>query len=263
MNNVLFTGISAVDGQTLSTLTAVDGQTISAFTPASISGLDWWLYADTISGSDGDPVSSWTDQSGGGNNYSQSTAGSKPTLQTNEYNGHSAVRFATDDKMTGAFTFPATTNTLVAVATPTSSGTSYLFGCNTSNGNPAFISGFNPGTGVKAFEYFNTNSERATFAASASGLHILIVTRTDDSGNAVGYFDGGSAVFSVAVSTVEDWRNHLITELGANASATGDNFFNGDIVELIHYPSIVSKANLNLLGAYLGTRYNITWTTIP
>lgn len=56
-----------------------------------------WYVADSISGSDGDGISSWTDLVGG-YNLVQSTAGSQPKLQISAVNGHKAAYFdGTDD----------------------------------------------------------------------------------------------------------------------------------------------------------------------
>jgi hypothetical protein len=52
-----------------------------------------WYKADSISGSDGDSVSAWADSSGNGHNAAQATSARQPTLQTNELNSKSVVRF--------------------------------------------------------------------------------------------------------------------------------------------------------------------------
>jgi hypothetical protein len=73
-----------------------------AFSPDDISGLVLWLDADAIEGlNDGDPVTTWEDQSGNNNDATQSSASAKPTYQTNELNGKPIVRWdGTDDYMT-------------------------------------------------------------------------------------------------------------------------------------------------------------------
>jgi hypothetical protein len=66
-----------------------------AWDPSKLSGgtLTAWYKADSISGSDGDSVSAWADSSGNGNDLSQATSSLQPSLQTNELNGKSVVRF--------------------------------------------------------------------------------------------------------------------------------------------------------------------------
>lgn len=60
------------------------------------SGMLWRVRAADIVGlSDGDPVATWSDTSGNGRDWAQSTSARRPTYQTNEINGHPAVQFDT------------------------------------------------------------------------------------------------------------------------------------------------------------------------
>lgn len=218
------------------------------FFPIDEPTLDFWLKADSLALSDGDPVSAWEDQSVSGLNYGQSNATNQPTFKTGIVNGQPVVRFATNDRLvalTSALTWP-TANTLIWVGTPSSTA-AYLFS------EVAFISGF----GGKAFEYFWDASgvERRTFAASTSGFHILTLTRTNGTGNYVGYFDGAQQ-FSVAVAG-PDWAFGL----SLIGDRTGE-FYNGDMAEMIHCSSILSSTNLNKMHTYLGDKYGISITLI-
>ncbi len=60
--------------------------------PAGISPRAWYK-ADAISGADGDPVTTWTDSSGNGNNITQATSTARPLLKTAVLNGRAVVRF--------------------------------------------------------------------------------------------------------------------------------------------------------------------------
>ena len=68
---------------------------MALWTPSDLDSgtLTAWYKADSISGSDGDPVSSWSDSSGNGNDLAQGTSARQPTLQTEELNSLSVVRF--------------------------------------------------------------------------------------------------------------------------------------------------------------------------
>jgi hypothetical protein len=221
-----------------------------------LAGLDWDLDADTISGNDGDAVVDWFDSSGAAKHYGQDTGASQPTLKKTLYNGHSAVRFATNDKLV-ADPNPAgfgSASTLIIVCTPSSTTNSYILGGSGSEGIPAIISGF----ASKAFEYYNTAGERQTFAASASGLHVLTLTRTDDSGNVIGYYDG-TQVFSVAVNGSLDWTGLQITEIGNNGNAAGDNFYNGDVPRIIKFnQNHAGAAGLTNLHTAIKSFYGVT-----
>jgi len=68
--------------------------------PASVSGLVLWLDSDTLSLSDLDPVDTWMDSSGVGNNVFQDSASAYPTYVQNQLNGHAVVRFdGVDDSL--------------------------------------------------------------------------------------------------------------------------------------------------------------------
>lgn len=68
---------------------------MALWTPSNLGSgiLTAWYKADSISGSDGDAVSAWTDSSGNGNNLAQAVGVRQPTLQTNELNDLSVVRY--------------------------------------------------------------------------------------------------------------------------------------------------------------------------
>lgn len=226
-----------------------------SFLPSDEPTLDWWMKADSISGSDGDPVTSWSDSSSAARHYSQSTGSAQPTLKLNIVNGKPVVRFATNDKL-GATATPrtlGTTNTMFIVCTPTTTGSGYLLGGSGGEGGPAIISGF----GGKSFEYFfASGGERATFSASTSGFHILSLTRTDSSGNYVGYLDAVQ-VFSNSIISGSNWNSKSWNEIGANGTASGEDFFNGDIAEIIHCSSVLGSTALGNMHTYLKTKYGI------
>jgi hypothetical protein len=233
------------------------GSSVPAFSPASIAGLDWWLKGDdaTISGV---PEFDWPDRSGANRPYGQNTVARQPTLVAGP-NGHQLVRFGTNKCLVPDPTARtlATANTLICVCSPTSLAAEYILKGSGSEGRPGFISGFNPGGGVKNFEYWNRQSgtgERETFDASATGLHILTITRTDDTGTANGEFDGVS-VFSPAVNTARDWNTLTISIIGALTA--GSSTYDGDIGEILHWPSILSGPNLTLVHNYLKADWNI------
>jgi hypothetical protein len=72
----------------------------ASWTPADLADLRAWYKADAITGlSDGDPVSTWSDSSGGGYDLTQ-TSTARPLYQTNTLNGLPVVEFdGTDDTL--------------------------------------------------------------------------------------------------------------------------------------------------------------------
>ncbi|MCK5606161.1 hypothetical protein KAR91_29955, partial [Candidatus Pacearchaeota archaeon] len=89
------------------------------FSPLSISGLIVWLEAELgFTLSDGDPITTWFDQSGNSNDATQGVAARRPTYRENIINTRPIVRFdGTDDYLaTAAFSSALTQpNTIIAV----------------------------------------------------------------------------------------------------------------------------------------------------
>ena len=85
------------------------------FSPASISGLQLWYKADAITAlNDGDPLATWTDQSGNGRNATQASATIKPLYKTNILNGMAGVLFdGVNDVMSIVYDMPATTSIFI------------------------------------------------------------------------------------------------------------------------------------------------------
>ena len=230
----------------------------SLLNPGSyLSNLDWDMDGDqaTISGT---PEFDWPDLSSAAKHYGQNTVARQPTLVSGP-NGHQLVRFGTNKCLVPDPTARdfGTANTLICVCTP-SSAADYILKGSGAEGRPAFISGFNPGSGVKAFEYWNSSSgtqERATFAASASGLHILTLARTDDTGNYIGYFDG-TEVFNTAVNTTRDWATNNVAIIGAFTA--GASAYDGDVGYIIHFnANHAGTGGLTNLHNALKSRFSI------
>jgi hypothetical protein len=74
----------------------------ASFSPSDIAGLILWLKADAITGlSPDDPVATWSDSGGLGNDATQATSSKRPTYKTSIQNGLPVVRFdSVDDGMT-------------------------------------------------------------------------------------------------------------------------------------------------------------------
>jgi len=76
----------------------------ASWTPADLADLRAWYKADAITGlSDGDPVSTWSDSSGGGYDLTQ-TSTARPLYQTNTLNGLPVVEFDGSDDFIEAST---------------------------------------------------------------------------------------------------------------------------------------------------------------
>lgn len=229
--------------------------TVPTFHPSDLGGYDWDLDADAIAGNDGDLVLQLPDVSGAGIDFGQATSGVRPTLKTALYNGHNAVRFAAGKALVPDPTERtlAAANTLVCVCTP-STVAAYILKGNGGQGGPAFITEF----GGVNFEYFFTTTaghERATFSASATGLHVLTLCKTDNTGNYIGYLDGVE-VFNNPIHADDDWGVRTINRIGQNQDTTLT--YDGDIARILHYSvNHASTSGLDDLHGYLLDRFGI------
>src|SRR5262245_95497 len=118
--------------QALTGLSGLSGL-VRGFSPEQLSGLKLWLKADAITGpNDGDPVTTWPDSSGNGNDATQATAAKKPTYKAGIQNGRPVIRFdGVDDILATPSVTMATAFTLFAVASRPWNTAKYapLLGC--------------------------------------------------------------------------------------------------------------------------------------
>lgn len=220
--------------------------------PTDLAGLKLWLKADQISGSDGDLLSTWTDQSTNGKNATAAGA-ARPTYKVNIQNDLAVVRFD------GAATFMTTAdisvtqpNSIYVVAKQTSTATMGTFFDGTST-NPRQTLRCESGSGVISI-YGGTAVRSGTINRSAAfRVFSLIVT----GGNGIGYAellsDTGAAgsIGTQAIGPVS---------LGAYSPAgVGQLFLNGDIAEVLVYDTAVSVANHEIIEDYLRQK----WAVLP
>lgn len=235
------------------------------FSPSEISGLAVWLKADSLSAS---PVTTWTNN-GSGANFSQSTAGNKPTWVDAVVNSKPVVRFdGTDDWLqsasaidldgTSALTIFAVTKasatTLAIIAEQSENFNSYtdswlLLHSEAVAGVPTVACKGDVGTSNAAnsltidggFRAIHATMDKA-LASSEATLRINgggTVSRSADSNNAAGTF-----------------ANRVIY-LGSRGGAS--LWFTGDIAEFLIYDSALSTANIWRVLGYLCNKYALSF----
>jgi hypothetical protein len=208
-------------------------------TPDQIAGLKLWLKADSLSLSDGDPVSTWADSSGNGNDATQGTAGLRPLYKTNIVGGKPVVRFdGTDDYL--ALTGLNLTDFTAFVVYQTS-GNNVLLGNAGTN-----FQIFGIGNGANAYSFY----DNLTFLSS----DILSAPRTSwnqgcitRSGSTVSFFESG-------VSRNSGTSGLLVT-LQAIGQVIGVAYTNGDIAEIIIYNSALSTSDRQSIENYVLVKY--------
>jgi hypothetical protein len=86
----------ACDGTYLYNI-AVVKNLLDEFLPSGISDLAVWLEADSISGSNDDPIGTWSDLSGNANHFTSEDNARRPLLKTASMNGHKTLLFDNSD----------------------------------------------------------------------------------------------------------------------------------------------------------------------
>lgn len=220
---------------------------LESFNPRDIAGLQLWLDASQINGlNDGDPVSTWIDLSGNGNDVTQATASKKPTYQTSEINGKPCLRFdGVDDFLINTLFIAAQPLTILCVSKLTVGKT--------------YSRMFDGGASSRLLIGQQGPNELLFYAGSTSPTYIRATPWPWSF--YTGIFNGsGSQQFlnGTLLGTADPYNWGLIELRVGCGWWQGDNeFWAGDIAELIIYNTTLSAGNLTLLHAYIAAKYGI------
>jgi hypothetical protein len=232
---------------------------MALWTPSDIGGsvLTAWYKADSISGSDGDAVSSWSDSSGNSNTASQATASRQPTLQTNELNGLSVVRFdgsndilsdgdiAALDVGTGDIWMAA-----VFKSTDDSAAQNYFEKGATSFGLRTTAAG------ILQMNLGGTSNIPTQSAGNWSRTDYVLVTASRVSSTCNGFING-TASTTTGTTNTGSISNSDVFDIGARASS-GAGAMTGDIAEILVGGATLTDTNRQLIEGYLAHRYGLS-----
>ncbi len=222
--------------------------------PDSISDLELWLKADegvysddgsTLAGND-DTVQEWHDQSGNGRNVEQATAGRRPTLKTNVFNGRPALHFDGDlmKTISGKQDTLTQPNTVFAVAKLDAVDDDFRF----------IFDGFDD-TGRNTVGQFEGTQKWYFFA----GTNVSTVDSTANKSIFSALFSGANSYLRINGS--QDDGN-----AGTNSFkliTIGDRFalditpWVGHIAEIIVYDKQLSSDEIAQVEGYLSDKYGI------
>ncbi len=247
---------------------------VSSFTPTQLSGLKLWYEPRTLGLTDGTAISTNTDNSGNGWNATATTT-ARPTFKTNIVNGLAIARYDGTANVMGVNSgaFGITNNvascTIVCVASSTtvSAGARNLMQIGSGGGSVRIGPLINATAGKlrvqgRRLDANGNQTFDGTLSLSASTFYIFAVQTTWSAATIKAYINGGTADISTTsfqTSGNSDSTNSTFINLGANV--TPAQFWSGDMGDQLVYVPALSLSDLNLLGAYLGTTYNLTWTT--
>ena len=243
------------------------GVELAPAAPNDIGGLVCWLQGDSITGlNNGDLISSWNDQSGGGHSFFQTDSNHQPTWYaggtTNGINNHATVRFngVGNYFVAGNFIdFPSLTVFVVAKSYKTDRFLFTDYGdtpiktifLTTGNTYTGYARSADPTVGMKvdmANPYNNAfEIGEMVLDSAATTLRAKIIrgdgTSVTGSDTQAGYtpdtFEGGAP-----------------PTLGAyNDGGTVENYFDGCVAEFIIYNRALSSTEIGQVENYLQGRY--------
>lgn len=207
------------------------------FSPEDISGLKVWLKIDSLSAlNDGDPVSTWTDSSGNGNDftYNAGIPSSRPLYrETGGPNSHPAAEFDGTNDVLKKLAFPVISQ---------------------------------PDTIIIVFDVGRPlDAESANRQLVAGGLIYAGAVLDSGNGGAVDTFIVQSAIFNGVSSKI--YRDGVETASGnagtlslsdtVELGSDGTSYNAGKLCELLIYDSGLSANDRGNVEAYLVSKYGI------
>ena len=251
----------------------------TAFTAASISDLDLGYDFSTLTGSNGDAVSSFANAGAGGSNYdlSQGTGGVQPNLDTSEL-ALNSLDFDNDKfQLANAYLTTDQTFSIFIVYEVDATGDVDTFIAGSTTGANQFgvynhknvTTRFNAGvTGsLNNVEYIRTDqtTQDAGYGGSATTTtsytltanpEILILTRAAD--EEIRIYNKAGALIGLSTSTTNNHANtnFQIEYIGAQSNTASPN--NGVIGELGVYNKTLSADEVSTLAAHLAAKWSIS-----
>jgi hypothetical protein len=211
-----------------------------------------WLKADTLALSNGDPVASWTDQSGQNNHAAQGTEGRKPeyVASTATLNNLPSVLFvrANVDQM------------FFATFTNAASDYTFFFACDPTLGTSLVNCLFDTTTGRLALSMGKSATDIEYWDVAAQGTkdgvdEPQVVTYSLKAPN-LGAIYKNSDALDTGLDYTQRAIGGAVVTLGGYINDAAN--FQGNIAEVIVYNSALSDADRNLNIDGLKTKYGIT-----
>lgn len=242
-----------------------------AFVPTDISGLKFWVKADQIGGlSDGDPVSTWSDQSGVSNDVTASST-ARPLYKIGIQNGKPILRFdGSNDAMakasfSGIDGLSGMTIFIVVKQTSLATNNIYLSKWNyNTQGSFAWQTGSVTNTEMTAYVANavndvggnNTSSTDAGLTANFFLLEMVYDGSQGTAANRVKFYKNTTALTMSMTGTLPTALTTSTADF-VLGSFTGSltRYFTGDMGEVLVYNSTLSGTDRAKVEAYLNSRW--------
>lgn len=237
--------VQSADSITTALVLRKSTTTPAAALPNSVSGLEAWYKADSISQADGTAISTWTDSSSNGRDISN-TGSNRPTYKTGILNSQPIVRFdGADDWLERNASFINGNDWTVIAVAKSSAGTGVIASNDT---NPSRGWVFYRSTAGGNFE---TSGAGGTTYTASSGFDISTVR-----GGISIYVNGAFNNMSTRSIPV----NTAFFDVGRRAYPGAETYLNGDIAEIIIYGKKLSLTERAQVEAYLASKYALSIT---
>jgi hypothetical protein len=247
------------------TVTAEDGSTqnytVTLTAPRAYGGssLVIWLKADSLGLSDGTSVSTWTDLSGYGNHFTQSTGSLQPTYKLNQVNNLPSVQFrmATAQIMRivsgGTSLYITNSGTLFFVFKLIQTSTTTILNINGGNGREMALT--NP-----AGQYLQCRN--GVFCSATSSISIpfntyISIGSVQDANNTVNELWNGDLKGSI--SAVGGNFDYVAGALPGTSYLT-NGFLDADFAEVLYFNTNLTQNEVDKVFCYLRAKYKLTAT---
>lgn len=234
------------------------------FVPPSISAnyLQWVEARHETAYNDTDAATTGTDVSGAGNNWSQATAGNKPTFRTNRINGKPSYAFdGTDDFWElAADILSGETEAEVFIvvkldAEPTTSGKDGLWKMDGDGTNACHYS-FN--SNGELYEAWGSTARKSTGVNPASDLAQWRLYNVSSKASEFKIRIDGTEVYTTATNTFSSMG--ATRNLGRSVGLFGNAYLKGEIAAIVVVDAVLGSTDRDAIEAVFANAsvYNLT-----
>ena len=264
--------VSEESGRTLVTFSGVDfsdgdfftvGGDIQTSSPGGGSNLSLWLRADEGITTSGSLVSSWSDQSGNGNDAVQGNSSFQPSLSTNQINYNDAIYFD-GDNLDGLQGFNTNDYFLVLKPDAEVNATNligYPIGFESGDVGGFYLGNLGILTNDVIGQTMDNPSGTGAFDAGVASTTIsdsviIFNVRNNSAGTAQTFYANGADLAETTPSGTFANLSDQSFSIGNNF--TGDNKYEGYIAEVISYSDTLTSNQRRDVESYLAIKYGVT-----
>mgnify|MGYP006275169551 FL=1 len=235
--------------------------------PEEQPGLEAWYGAKEFSLTDGDPISTWADQSGNGNDATQGTSGDQPTYKENFNGSQPCVEFSaisdTDHLILPQGFMPSSPSGATLYVVLTCEYTSAPSG----NGHAVYYNGDGSGTQADShlpwkdgtvYEGWGRTTRNLTYSASGASIdtpHVYTIT----SGSTYEAYHNNTSTATDSSGSVAFDSNITEPKLGMHdGDATQDKRdWGGQVAEVIFYSAEHNSTDRTEVYDYLKSKWSL------